>query len=253
MEAQKGLAEADIKQRIELLNNFQTLLNAWLRRTHASDIPSLRSAINRDLRAAGMAVIQAGISKALSGPGFDRIDPFTNIFIELHGETMMVHAKDAVEQAIGLYTHMLANPRLMLNQTKDALDLEGAIERALRPSFRKAPPKDEYEVQDAVQNILNALGIQHTRDTEVAPVGGKSFKPDFVLEEWDMALEVKYTRGSTGPALIQEQMAADVAAYNTKWSKSLFVVYDNGTIADPYQFRLDNMRKLQTAVVIVKH
>ncbi len=162
-------------------------------------------------------------------------------------------AKDAVEQAIGVYQHMLSSPELMLTRSNDALDLESALKRALRPSFTAGPPTREKEVQDAVELILIALGTIYTRDTEVAPVGGKSFKPDFILERMDLALEVKLSKPSHGAAAIQEELAADVAAYATKWKRILFVVYDLGAIANPHQFESDNLKKLQAPVIIVKH
>lgn len=249
-----NLTETEINQRIELLTTFIEMLNAWLMPwSYGEDRRPIRSAINKQLRPAGMAVIKAGVRKTLSGPGFDNVDPFTNIFLTVDGNVFMTHARDAAEQAIGIYSQMLSDPKLMLDVSNDAMDLEVAIERSVRPTFRTGPPKDEKEVQDAVQNTLNALGITHTRDREVVSIGGKSFKPDFVIEEWDLAIEVKYARANRGPALLQEEMSADVAAYSTKWRRALFIVYDHGTIDDPYQFRIDNMRKLQTAVVIVKH
>lgn len=254
LKAELNLTESEIRQRLTLLNNFIDLLNAYLNsRTSGDDRTPLRSAINRNLRPAGMAVVKAGVRKTLSGPGFDGIDPFTNIFLTIEGNILMVHARDAAEQAIGVYSQILSDPKLMLNLSNDAMDLEAAIERSIRPTFRTGPPDGEKAVQDAVQNTLNALGILHSRDREVVSIGGKSFKPDFVIEAWDMAIEVKYARGDRGPADLQEEMAADVAAYSTRWKRTLFVVYDNGTIADPFQFRLDNIRKLQTSVIIVKH
>ncbi len=254
MKFEQNLTEAEIKQRIKLLTMFVAQLNDWMKPwSYGEDRTTIRSAINLQLRPAGMAVVKAGIRKTLSGPGFDNIDPFTNIFLTVEGNVMMVHARDAAEQAIGIYAQMLSDPKLMLNLSNDALDLEAAIERAIRPTFREGPPQDEKAVQDAVQNTLNALGILHSREREAVSIGGKSFKPDFIIEALDMAVEVKYARGNRGPADLQEEMAADVAAYSTRWTRILFVVYDNGTIADPYQFRIDNIRKLQTSVVIVKH
>ena len=129
----------------------------------------------------------------------------------------------------------------------------GSIERALRPSFRNEQPKSEKEIQDSIENILNTLGVKFSRDREVTSVAGKSFKPDFIVEEIDLAIEVKLAKPSHGVAQIQEEINADISAYRTKWKNLLFIIYDLGVIQDPYKFQTENTRLFGISVRVIKH
>jgi hypothetical protein len=135
----------------------------------------------------------------------------------------------------------------------NSIDIEAAIERALRPTFHSNPPSSEREVQDAVETILNALGIIFVREKEVAPVGPRAFHPDFTVPDIELAIEVKLATVTHSASAIQEEIAADISAYRTKWRHLLFVIYDNGVITDPYQMRRENMQHFGVNVVIVKH
>ena len=136
---------------------------------------------------------------------------------------------------------------------KESIDIESAIERSLRPSFRSVSPSNEKDVQDSVENILNALGIVFTREKDAAPVGARAFKPDFVLDSLHLAIEVKLAKKGHGASAIQEEIAADITAYRTRWKHLMFVVYDLGEIADPHQLRRENMRLFGVSVIVIKH
>jgi hypothetical protein len=64
---------------------------------------------------------------------------------------------------------------------------------------------------------------------------------------------VKLATEKHSPSAIQEEIAADITAYKTRWKHLLFVIYDTGVIADPYQMRRENMRLFGVSVVIIKH
>jgi hypothetical protein len=181
------------------------------------------------------------------------IDPFTMIFENWYGKSLIPDITDMVEQAIGVYNHLKAETGLVQLRAPEAIDIESAIERALRPSFRDLPPSSEREVQDAVENILNALGIEYVREREAAPVGPRAFYPDFTVRNLELAIEVKLATASHGASAIQEELAADISAYRTKWKHLLVVIYDSGVIVDPYQMRRENMKHFGVSVVIVKH
>ncbi|HJP91279.1 MAG TPA: hypothetical protein VJ875_04940 [Pyrinomonadaceae bacterium] len=103
-------------------------------------------------------------------------------------------AMDSIEQAIGVYEHLQTDEGLVTLKSKEAIDIEAAIERALRPSFRSGPPTSEKDVQDAVENIIRTLGVDFTRDREVTPVGAKAFRPDFIVTSLDLAIAMGESR-----------------------------------------------------------
>jgi REase_DpnII-MboI len=251
-----------IERRIQLLNDFHKSLKLWFRGNLTDEQRSEhRSYLNRNLIAVRNLVRDAGTLKlenigpppAIGGVVLRNLDPFANLFKDIYGISLAPSALESVEQAIGVYEHIQSKSGLINLNPKEAIDIESAIERALRPAFRNNPPNLEREVQDAIENILITLGIEYTRERESTSVGGKAYKPDFVIETLNLAIEVKLTKEGQGIGKIQEQMNADISAYRTKWKNLLFVIYDLGIINDPYQFRIDNIKKFGISVVVVKH
>lgn len=252
--------KAAIELRLKLLHEFLDASRRWLKGDYdQKEGEELRSLINKRLIAARRAVREAGTLQRMTiGPppivgGIvpENIDPFQNFFIEFWGMSVVPQVINAVEQAIGVYEIMQSDPSLL--GSTEAIDVETAIERALRPRFRQGPPNAEVEVQDAIEDILNALGVEFSRDRETVSVGGKAFRPDFVLSPIDLAIEAKLSRKGRGEAKIQEEINADISAYRTRWRHILFVVYDNGVIKDPHRLRQDNLRLFGVSVVVVKH
>lgn len=204
-----------LEGRISLLREFYSRLDDWLNNGLTDEERrETRSYLNRNLVAARTAVLEAGTLKlmtigpppALGGMVMQNQDPFFCLFEDYYGSSLGFDTLDMVEQAIGVYEHLKNQTGLVPNFAAEAIDIEGAIERTLRPSFRAAPPKSEQQVQDAVENILNALGIEYVRDREVAPVGPKAFKPDFTVPASGLAIEVKLAKDGHGPADIQEEL-----------------------------------------------
>jgi hypothetical protein len=251
-----------LKERIKILREFYDSLTQYLDNEGSpAEMQQCKSLINRNLAAAKELVTDAGTMStmtlsppaAVGGPIARGINPFDMIFIDWYGSSLIPHVKDMVEQAIGAYEHMEKYPDLLKSQSREAIDIESSIERALRPAFRGSPPNNETEVQNAVENILNALGVEFTRDKDIASVGPRGFKPDFVVDSMSLAIEVKLASKTHSAGQVQEEIAADVTAYKTKWKRLLIVIYDNGAIADPYQMRRDNVKHFGVSIVIVKH
>ena len=251
-----------IKERVKILQDFYDSISEYYANEGSSDDHQrCKSFINRNLAVARQLVIEAGTLStmtlsppaAVGGPIARGINPFDMIFMDWYGSSLIPYVKDMVEQAIGVYEHMEKNPDFLRSQSREAIDIESSIERALRPSFRGSPPNNEREVQDAIENILNTLGVEFTRDKDIATVGPRGFKPDFVVDSMSLAIEVKLATTTHSAKSVQEEIAADVSAYKTKWKRLLVVVYDNGVINDPYQMRRDNMKHFGVSIVIVKH
>jgi hypothetical protein len=64
---------------------------------------------------------------------------------------------------------------------------------------------------------------------------------------------VKFTNDKHSASKAQEEISADIAAFKTKWSRVLVVIYDVGAIDDPQRMRDDNMKHFGVSVLIVKH
>lgn len=254
-------SQTNLRNRIALLEEFRTSLLQWNNeRSPSKERDDLRRKINQSLRIAKTAIKDAGAMRLVSvvpppmigGPIMHNIDLFEMVFGDLCGDSPIPQLVDMIDVAIGVYQALENGSDLVRLQSVEAIDIEAGLERALRPVF-KAPPESEKVVQDAVETVLNALGIVHEREKEVAPVGGRAFKPDFTCNDLNLAIEVKLAKTTHGPSAIQEEIAADVSAYKTKWHHILFVIYDIGVFDDPYGFRRENMKHFGVSVLVVKH
>jgi hypothetical protein len=254
--------EIGYKERVQLLATFHEDILRWSRGEYgAEEEPALRSKINRNLVAARQAVIDAGVfatmtfspPPAIGGPIHTNVDGFSMLFEDLWGASAIPTVADMVDQAIGVYEHLQRDSGLVRIRTVETVDIESAIERALRPAFRGTPPSSEKEVQDVIEIILNSLGIVFVREKEVAPIGPRAFRPDFTVAVSDLAIEVKLASKSHSASAIQEELNADISAYRTKWKHLLVVIYDFGVISDPHQLRRDNMKHYGVTVIVVKH
>jgi len=260
-------ANADPKRpgyahRIQLLEAFHTDILRWFHAEYEPDGKNqLRQRINKAVAAARQATIDAGCFQrmtiapppAVGGMVIQNADMFDILFDNPWGRSVIPNLADTVEQAIGVYEHLSEDTGVIRLRSPGAIDLETAIERALRPSFRRGRPESETDVQDSVQDILNSLGVRHVRDKEVASIGPRASRPDFTIDDMDLAIEVKLASPKHAPGKVQEEINADVSAYRTKWQHLLFVVYDLGVIDDPYQMRQENLKHYGVSVVVVKH
>lgn len=140
----------------------------------------------------------------------------------------------------------------VLDGGTDRACVRAALKRALRPAFKSGVPKDEKEVQDAVEQILTTLGVTYHREKERHPVGATTFIPDFTLPVLSVAIEVKVTRPGRGEAVIQRELVQDSAGYGS-WSYILAVVYDTASIIDDPARMEDASQEIGVDLLIVKH
>jgi hypothetical protein len=243
-----------IDKRIEILTELSEALRRW------SDSPNdqeARIAANRRLALARRALHVVGIERRLemkswSTPDMDFTHPFDLFFEPNCPDWVQALAIDLVEQAIGIYEDLRSESQSGLFRQVDSVDVESAIERALRLSFQ-AEPTSERAVQDALELIFRAVGVDFTREHETTAVGRRGFRPDFVLKPDELAVEVKLTTTKHSESAVQEEIAADVGGYRTKWERILFVVYDCGVIRDPARMRAENIKHFGVRVLVVKH
>lgn len=248
--------------RITLLNQYRDAILRWFNGNYEPEgKDGLRSRINRSTKAAESAVKQAGCMvsmtiappPAVGGIVAQNINPFTSVLEDFWGRSVIPTVADMCDQAIGVYENLRDETGLVSISHRETIDISSAIERSMRPAFRLAPPAGEKDVQDQLEIVLNVLGVAFTREQDTAPVGARAFKPDFVIEELDLAIEVKLAKAGHSGSKIQEELAADIAAYRTRWRHIIFVVYDLGVIADPDRMRRENMRHFGVSVLIIKH
>jgi len=149
-------------------------------------------------------------------------------------------------------------PQELLNpQPKISIaDLIEKFEKSLRKVVFEMPKK-EFDIHNAVEQVLAGTNYENkfSRDSDTVVISGRTFKkPDFVIDELNLALEVKLCNSKDDVKKIIEQMNADIIPYTKKYEYVIFLVYDLGFILDvddfvsDYHNRFSNIR-----VVIVKH
>jgi hypothetical protein len=124
------------------------------------------------------------------------------------------------------------------------------------PCLRRQPTK-EREVQNAVEQLLIGRGlvkgIDYDRETGRVKVSIKECVPDFILPKLGLALEVKLATTDTKARAIVDEINADIQAYSRAYERSLFVVYDIGTIRDTFEFVRGLEASPGSEVIVVKH
>jgi len=199
---------AQIDARIELLERYRTAILAYFNGDFDGDeLEENARWINQNTIAARTAVVEAGTYQevtiapppAVGGMIARNIDPFGTVFESIHGASVIPMLSNVIDRAIGVYKHLKNGTGLVrLPMPRQAFELEGALERALRPHFRSGPPSTEREVQDAVEDILHALGISFHREKETAPVGPRASRPDFTVPDLELAIDVKLAKPGHG-------------------------------------------------------
>ena len=135
-------------------------------------------------------------------------------------------------------------------------NISNFIKSNLRQTVYNSPEK-EVEIQNAIEILFIgkglSKGIDYDRETGKFEFSGKEFIPDFTLSKLNTCIEVKLLREGRKSRIIDE-INADITAYNTKYERLLFVVYDLGVIRDEAEFRRDiENAGTNIKVLIVKH
>jgi hypothetical protein len=104
--------------------------------------------------------------------------------------------------------------------------LIAVVREALPRAFREAP-KNESQVQDALDAILTGYRDRFQREHPTIRFLGKNFVADFAPQLEELVIEVKYPTPTRPPTRIREEMAADLAAYRAKGKNALFIIYDH--------------------------
>jgi len=137
--------------------------------------------------------------------------------------------------------------------TKVTRKLVEDIDDKLRAMIRKKP-EDEREVQDAIENLLNAKDYEFNREKVSIPYSAKYYIPDFTFDDLNTALDAKLCNSQSDEKKIIDEINADIPAYKSKYSYAVFVVYDMGFIRDTLVFvKGIEKNNSNVYVTVVKH
>jgi hypothetical protein len=125
-------------------------------------------------------------------------------------------------------------------------------ERKLRKIMREAP-KNEREVQNAIETLFVAADIEHAREIDRFEYSSKSYIPDFTLSKIDLAVEIKICNRADREKEIIAEINDDILAYKQKYGNILFVIYDLGFIRDVEKFKEHFEQQDQVLVQVIKH
>jgi 7-cyano-7-deazaguanine synthase in queuosine biosynthesis len=141
--------------------------------------------------------------------------------------------KDCLLRTVGAGLHLEPPVKLAADRLSQIAD------DGLHATFRNRKPKNEIEVQDALEGIFIPLKERIEREFPVYCVLHlKGVRPDFSNGQ-ALAIEVKYIyEKNRTPQKIVEEMGADISHYKGKVGGVLFVVYDpEKKIVDSERFR----------------
>jgi len=128
------------------------------------------------------------------------------------------------------------------------VDLVGAN---LRASIY-TDPSNERDVQNVLETIIRARALSFLREKVHIKYSSKTFVPDFTFDSMSLAIEVKFCNRPEKEKVIIDEINADIPAYQTKFKRLIFVVYDLGYIRDVAQFKSDIEDNLNVYVSVIK-
>ena len=112
------------------------------------------------------------------------------------------------------------------------------IENQLRKTIHSMPA-GEKEIQNNVENLFLGAGLdqEFSREKYGIEYSSKTYIPDFIFNKLDTVLEIKFCKTERRLKEIISEINDDIAAYKTKYTNLIFVIYDIGVIRDQDEFR----------------
>lgn len=115
-------------------------------------------------------------------------------------------------------------------------------------------PRNEGEVQDALEILLRIKGYHFDREKVTIPYSTKSFKPDFTSDRHGIAGDVKLCDTVDDERRIINETNADIPAYKLKYPHLIFIVYDLQIIRDVATFCHGiEENNPDVSVLVIKH
>lgn len=174
------------------------------------------------------------------------------------GDTVWPQQKNVIDSIV-VYIDILIS--LLENEVDFVDDEYSNLENFLKTKLRMAmfePPSKEKEVQDAIEILFAGKGwnkgIDYDRESGKFKFSGKEYIPDFIVKKLGLCIEVKLLKENSRKSKMIEEINADITAYNKKYKRQLFIIYDLGVIRDETEFKRDIVNSgNDIRVVIVKH
>lgn len=114
------------------------------------------------------------------------------------------------------------------------------------------PPTREMEIQNILEVIFRARSMNFKRERESISYSSKTFTPDFTFDDLDLALEVKLCKTDAKERRLIDEINADIPAYQTRFRRILFVVFDLGFIRDVALFKSGIDSNPDVHIMVVK-
>lgn len=195
-------------------------------------------------------------AKLLLNDNDDTLIYFNIAELGTSSSTVWTYQKSIMEQiyvAIGI---LISTFEGNLNFVDDEFEnFENFILSKLRSVIFKKPEK-EKEIQDAIESLFIGKGlnkgVDYFREAGKFEFSGKEYIPDFVIPKLKLCIEVKLVREGRVSRIIDE-ISADITAYNKKYDRQLFVVYDLGNIQNEIEFKHDIENVGNIKIIIIKH
>jgi hypothetical protein len=172
-------------------------------------------------------------------------------------DTLPSYQKEVLESVL-LETRMLqATLETDADFSNDEIDtLSDFIQSHLREVIFDTP-SNEREVQNALETLFVGRGltkgIDFRRESGEVEFSGKGYVPDFCIDKYSLAIEVKLIKDPSVRSRIIEEITADITAYAKEYDSQLFVVYDIGSIQSVLHFKSDIEQCDGVRIIVVKH
>jgi len=137
-------------------------------------------------------------------------------------------------------------------ESSEIIKIIDLAENKLRKTLRDRP-KNEKEVQDRFEDLLNAKEVDFLREQEKIVYSSKTYHPDFSFPRINTVVEIKLCDKKEREKEIISEINDDILAYKTKCPNIIFIVYDLGFIRDTDKFKED-IESMDTVIVkVIKH
>ncbi len=137
-------------------------------------------------------------------------------------------------------------------ESSEIIKILDLAESKLRKTMRDLP-KNEREVQDRFEDLLNARAIDFLREQEKIVYSSKTYHPDFSFTRINTVVEIKLCDKKEREKEIISEINDDILAYKTKYPNIIFIVYDTGYIRDIDKFKEDIESVDAIIVKVIKH
>lgn len=125
-------------------------------------------------------------------------------------------------------------------------------EKSLRKAI-KDTPSSEKEIQNAFENLLIGADINFSRETQSIEYSSKTYKPDFIITDIELAVELKFCARKEREKELIAEINDDIMAYSKEYKSILFIVYDLGIIRDVDKFADEFVKNQNIFLTVVKH